>query len=105
MLWVNRQKQHLCQEPELLSYRLPKINIIIDMTDIRTSVMLNIVSMPRTMFYVPIGEWVSEGRLCGPITFANDDIMAYQWKKLRSMRPLRSMIHSACREILLEVLT
>ena len=60
------------------------------MTNIITAVMLNVFSMPRTMFYVVIKKRVFEGRLCRPITFGNDDIMAYQWKKLYAMRPLRS---------------
>ena len=52
--------------------------------------MLNVFSLPRTMFYVVIKKRVFEGRLCRPITFGNDGIMAYQWKKLYAMRPLRS---------------
>ena len=60
------------------------------MTNIITAVILNVFSMPRTMFYVVIKKRVFEGRLCRPITFGNDGIMAYQWKKLYAMRPLRS---------------
>ena len=40
--------------------------------------------------FVVIKKRVFEGRLCRPITFGNDGIMAYQWKKLYAMRPLRS---------------
>ena len=52
------------------------------MTNIITAVILNVFSMPRTMFYVVIKKTGFEGRLCRPITFVNDGIMAYQWKKL-----------------------
>ena len=52
------------------------------MTNIITAVMLNVFSLPRTMFYVVIKKRVFEGRLCRPITFVNDDIMASKWKKL-----------------------
>ena len=60
------------------------------MTNIITAVILNVFFMPRTMFYVVIKKRVYESRLCRPITFGNDVIMAYQWKKLYAMRPLRS---------------
>ena len=52
------------------------------MTNTITAVMLDVFSLPRTMFYVVIKQRVFEGRLCRPITFGNDGIMAYQWKKL-----------------------
>ena len=64
------------------------------MTNIITAVMLNVFSLPRTMFYVVIKKRVFEGRLCRPITFGNDVIMAYQWKKLYSIRPLRSSLYT-----------
>ena len=60
------------------------------MTNIITAVMLNVFVLPRTMFYVVIKNRVFEGRLCRPITFGDDDIMAFQWKKLYAMRPLQS---------------
>ena len=37
-----------------MSYRLPKLKIISGMTNIITAVILNVFSMPRTMFYVVI---------------------------------------------------
>ena len=73
-----------------MSYRLPKLKIISEMTNIITAIILNVFSMPRIMFYVVIKKRVFESRLCRPITFGNDVIMAYQWKKLYTMRPLRS---------------
>ena len=73
-----------------MSYRLPKLKIISWMTNIITAVMLIVFSMPRTMFYVVIKKWVFEGQLCRLITFGNDNIMAYQWKKLYAIWPLRS---------------
>ena len=77
-----------------MSYRLPKLKIISGMTNIITAVILNVFSMPRTMFYVVIKKRVFEGRLCRPTTFGNDDIMAYQWKKLQAIRPLRSLLYA-----------
>ena len=65
-----------------MSYRLPKLLIISGMTNIITEIMLNVFSMLRIMFYVGIKKRVFEGRLCRPITFGNDGIMSYQWKKL-----------------------
>ena len=59
-----------------MSYRLPKLKMICTMTDIITAVMLNVFFVPRTMFYVVIKKRCFKGRLCRPITFANDDIMA-----------------------------
>ena len=73
-----------------MSYRISKLKTISGMTNIITTVMLNVFSMSRTMFYVVIKKWDFEGRLYRPITFGNDDIMAYQWKKLYAMQPLRS---------------
>ena len=61
------------------------------MTNTITAVMLDVFSLPRTMFYVVIKQRVFEGRLCRPITFGNDGIMDYQWKKLYKMRPLQSL--------------
>ena len=80
-----------------MSYRLPKLKIICGMTNIITAVMLNVFSMPRTMFYVVIKKRVFKGRLCRPITCGNDDIMAYQWKKLYAMCAV-IMVCSACHE-------
>ena len=68
-----------------MRYRLLKLKIISGMTNIVTAVMLNVFSMPRIMFYVVIKKRVFEGQLCRPTTFGNDDIMAYQWKKLHTM--------------------
>ena len=45
------------------------------MTNIITAVMLNVFSMPRTMFYVVIKKRVFEGQFCRHTTFGNDGIM------------------------------
>ena len=55
------------------------------MTNIIIAVMLIVFPLPRIMFYVVIKKRVFKGRLCRPITCGNDDIMAYQWKKLYAM--------------------
>ena len=94
-LWVNLKKP---QKTNLfatnLSYRLPIFKIISCMTNITTAVMLITFSMPRTTFFESKHFWSSVfskiRRLCGPVTFVNDDIMASQWKKLQAKWPLRS---------------
>ena len=37
-----------------MSYRLPQLKLISSMTNIITAVMMNVFSVPRTMFYVVI---------------------------------------------------
>ena len=73
-----------------MSYRLPILkNIYIQRlikTNIITAVMSIIISIPKNMFIVS-KQFESHvfskiRRLCGPVTFANDDIMAWQWKML-----------------------
>ena len=64
------------------------------MTNIITAVVLNVLSHLRTMFFVSKRFWTpvfsKSRRLCKPVTFANDDIMASQCKKLWAKWPLRS---------------
>ena len=49
-----------------MSYRLPKLKIISGMTNIITAVMVNVFSMPRTMFCVVIKNGILKVDFAGP---------------------------------------
>ena len=51
------------------------------MTNITTAVIMDVFSLSITTILMMRKKWVSDGRLCRPITFANHDIMAQQRKK------------------------
>ena len=57
-----------------MSYRLPIIKIISDITNIITAVMLNVLSTLETMFFIPKIA-LHFGRLCKPTTSANDEVV------------------------------
>ena len=69
-----------------MSYRLWSREIISGMNNIVSVVMQNVISMPKTMFfmskYCESSDFSKMSHLCMPITFVNDDIMSYQWKML-----------------------
>ena len=77
-----------------MSDRLLYLKIMGGMTNIITAVILIIFLMPRTLFLVSTkirpADFSKSGRVWMPVTFANDDIMTYKWKKLQVTRPLRS---------------